>query len=185
MITISIIGSSGSKDNMINFTLERINKMIIQVENIITTSNLSWDNIKLVSGGSSGADHIAVLLALKYKCKLILHLPCEYINDQFHDNGNYNYKYNCGKLLNTLHEKFSIKLGYDKDWSLKQINEILKNNEYYIYNGFLKRNIPVSKSQAIIAFTPSNSNKPKDGGTFHCWSLATTEYKIHINLLDL
>lgn len=180
MITIAIIGSSGSKGNVI-FTKSKIDKMLSIVEEMIEKCGYNWNNIELFSGGSSGGDHIAILLALKYKCKLTLYLPCEFINGEFLDNKKYNYTENCGKLLNKLHFNFSQQIGRP---TLLDIFDVLKldSTKYEIFDGFLSRNVSVSKAIVIIAFTCSSTGEPIDGGTKHTWNLAKTKYKNHFDI---
>lgn len=180
MITISIIGSSGSHNKMGLFSNMKINEMISQVELMISQFGLQWNDIELWSGGSSGADHIAVLLALKYGCKLKLFLPCNF-NEKFFDNGNYDYKSNCGKLLNELHSQFSNQVCFN---TFRQLEIVLSlhTSTCSIHNGFHDRNNFVAQSDILIAFTPSTTNSPIDGGTLYTWNKSKSLHKIHIKI---
>lgn len=173
MVTISIIGSSGSKgmDIFNNFN-DIYSRVADKIEEIYNEN----EDITIVSGGSSGIDHIAVMICLKYDLKLKLYLPCEFNDDKFYDNGNYNYRYNNGKLLNKLHSDFSKIIGKN---TLEQIKKVLKikENSYEVYEGFLNRNKYVAKSDIIIAAT---KNSTIDGGTGHTYNLAKTKNKIHL-----
>ena len=119
MTTIGIIGTSGSRNKMSCFDTQSFNKLVKFIEDEIKI----YPDFELWSGGSSGIDHIAVLLALKYNCKIKLFLPTEWINGKFYDNGEYSYYKNNGKQLNQLHKIFSQKIGYN---TLEQINELIK-----------------------------------------------------------
>lgn len=68
-------------------------------ENLINTAGYDWKNIELSSGGAAFSDHIGVVLALKYKCRLRLHLPCEF-NGRYVDTGVADWRVNPGRLAN-------------------------------------------------------------------------------------
>lgn len=73
MRTISIIGSSGSKGMGI---FNNFNDIYSRIEHKVEEIYQDDPNIIIVSGGSSGIDHIAVMLCLKYDIRLKLYLPC-------------------------------------------------------------------------------------------------------------
>uniref|UniRef100_A0A6C0AF61 DUF2493 domain-containing protein n=1 Tax=viral metagenome TaxID=1070528 RepID=A0A6C0AF61_9ZZZZ len=174
MITLSIIGSSGNNGKMNIFSEENFQEMMHKIENIVGDE---WKNVTLVSGGSSGADHLAVKLTIKHKCKLNLHLPCHFktTHQKFDEKNNY------GKLLNDLHFQFSEKINSNTLEELDYVIQLSSTN-IFIYKGFLQRNVPVSQSDGMIAFTDSGKNTPGKGGTFHTWNLCKSENKIHINI---
>lgn len=182
MITIAIIGTAGSRDNMINFNREKFIKMIQATENVISKLGILWSEIELWSGGSSGADHIAVILSIKHNCGLRLFLPCDFINDKFYDNGNYQYSSNPGKQLNNLHNKFSNCISND---TLKDIKYCIGAKNYHVFNGFHARNIEVGKATYMISLTASDF--PTEGGTKYTFNNATSiqSNRVHINILKL
>ena len=54
MHSVGIIGTAGQKGTYVQLSLEIFNKMIAQAEHtIIKQLNLSWNNVKLVSGGAA------------------------------------------------------------------------------------------------------------------------------------
>lgn len=178
--SIAIIGIAGSRDNMINFSKIRFEAMVKETEDAIINTGLDWNEIELWSGGSSGADHIAVVLALKYNCNIKLFLPCEFNDGRFFDNGKYNYKQNTGKQLNILHNKFGRKVNLD---TLSQIKELLNSENSSVSNGFFERNKKIAIADAMIALTASVA--VKDGGTQYTWGRSTSEYKLHIDIRSL
>lgn len=174
--TIGIIGTAGSRNDMKYFNKESFEKLVKYIE-----KKIIWDeDIELWSGGSSGIDHICVILALKYKCKVKLFLPSKFENESFYDNGEYSYTKNTGKQLNQLHKKFSQKVDIN---SLEQINTLIHQNncEIKVYNGFHRRNDEVAKADIILAITESDI--PDDGGTKYTWDKAKNSdrhsYNIH------
>lgn len=175
MIDISIIGSAGrDKNKEIDFdqSLSFVEKYIIN--NICS----DWNNITLVSGGAAYIDHIAVKLFLKYKCKLLLHLPCQFENKKYHDTGSYS---NPGKTANLHHKVFSEKVGYN---TLKEIEDAINSGcEIKIHNGFFARNKYVAQSKYIIALTFNDADVPLfKSGTAHTWNCSKSKNKVHFNI---
>lgn len=178
MVIISVIGTAG-RDKNANYTSELFTKMVRAAKYIMR--NLT--DITLVSGGAAWADHIAVRLYLEgFVSKLILHLPCEWDNNQYIDYGVYDWKTNPGKTSNYYHRKFSSILGVD---TLQEINEAIKKGaEVHIHKGFHLRNNPVAICDYMIAFTWSPTNVPADGGTLDTWNKCVSN-KYHISLTIL
>lgn len=50
--------------------------------------------------------------------------------------------------------------------------------------GFHSRNVEVSKSTKMLAFTWSDADEPTEGGTKHTWSLCQGD-RLHIRLAGL
>jgi hypothetical protein len=177
MLKISIIGSS--KGDIDFFKIFELSKDYI----LYDLPFKGWSNIHLVSGGASYCDHIAVKLFLTYYdkgCKLTLHLPCNFVDDKYYDDGRYDWRVNPGKTANKYHQLFSQYMEYN---TLEEIQEAIdKGAEVKIYNGFHKRNIEIGKSKYMVAFSFSKDNKPTDGGTKYTWNHAISKYKKHFTI---
>ena len=186
MVTIAIIGSSGSYGKMVMFTGDIINKMIQKIIDYVNSENIDWQDVQLLSGGSSGADHVAVLLHLQYRCKIKLFLPCEFANSKFYDNEKYEYKYNPGKLLNTLHREFGNVIYRN---TLFDLDQTISPENTEIHKGMHERNKALAKSLTedgiLIAFTDSNTDIPSTSGTLQTWNLFKSNKKIHICINNL
>ena len=116
---------------------------------------------------------------------LTLHFPCKFENTdrpQFTDNGIKDWTKNPGRTTNIYHRKFSAKI---KDDSLQQIQSaILVGATYKEYKGFHDCNSKVAESRYLIAFTWSDTDVPKKGGTRDTWDKCKGK-KIHIPLSSL
>lgn len=123
MIKIAIVGFSGR---------QRVCEAsewpfyINLVETEIEEMGLPWNDIILVSGGAAWIDHIAVTLALKWECSLVLCLPAAYDAETG--------RIDCA-LANKLHEDFGKLIGTDTFEDMKMVK-----CERRIGNGFLDRN---------------------------------------------
>ena len=116
---------------------------------------------------------------------LTLHFPCKFENTdrpQFIDNSEKDWTKNPGRTTNIYHRKFSAKI---KDDSLQQIQSaILVGATYKECEGFHDRNSKVARSRYLIAFTWSDTDIPKKGGTRNTWDKCKGR-KIHIPLSSL
>lgn len=180
MVTVAIIGTAG-RDKQNIYTATLYDKMVDVVKYMIR--NLT--DIVLISGGAAWSDHIAVKLYLEgYVSKLILHLPCNFSNNMYEDNGKYNWYENPGRTCNAYHRKFSQIIGTN---SFNEITlAINKGAEVHIHNGFHARNMPVAKGcDHMIALTWSSGNEPSDGGTVHTWKHCPSLSKYHVSLATL
>ena len=179
-ITISIIGASGNNQHLSKQIFERAK------DNLKTTiKNLPYSpsQIILTSGGSSGIDHLAILLYLKSLSTepfagLILHFPCGW-NGKFYSKNQYDLK--ATNLLTLLHSAFSYEIKRD---SIHDIILCVQHPKCYhkSYMGFFQRNDEVAKCDILIAMTFSSGNKPSDGGTAYTWKKSLAPSKIHISL---
>ena len=86
------------------------------------------------------------------------------------------------KNINELHDKFSKETDKDTLLELKEaIDEGANiNTSYY---GFLQRNVPISKSEYLIAF--SFADTPSSFGTLNTWNQAKTNNKICCDISKL
>lgn len=93
----------------------------------------------------------------------------------FSDNSGIGWSINPGKLANDHHSLFSKKMEYNTLHELDDIGNLQKNknnNRIIVsdeYNGFHDRNLAVSKSEYIIAFSMSPYDYPIEGGTLRTW----------------
>lgn len=175
MVIVGIIGTAG-RDKSQNYTVDLFNKMVSVCKYML--ANLQ--EITLVSGGAAWADHVAVRLYLDgYVSKLILHLPCNWDNGKYYDNGSSDWRTNPGKMANNYHQKFSQILCTN---SLEEINRAIeKGAEVHIHRGFHARNTLVAKCDYLIALTWSDTDTPAAGGTLDTWNKCKAQ-KYHISL---
>ena len=178
MVKVSIIGTAG-RDKSQKYTKELFDKMLHIAKYVLA----NMKDITLVSGGAAWADHIAVKLYLEgYVKDLELHLPCNWDNNQYLDNGKYYWKDNPGKTANSYHFNFSKTIGCN---TLNEITlAINKGARIQVHDGFHARNTEVANSEFLLAFTWSQENQPPDGGTLDTWNKSNAQ-KIHISLHQL
>lgn len=180
---VTIIGSSGRNEPINLKTYESAKNKCIEY---IKSLPVDISDIILKSGGSSGIDHLAVILFLegidgKNFSGLNLFLPCP-INFEskkfFADN---KYTESASKMLNDLHARFSRNISRDTFEDFLQIHN--KSNVSIEYGmGFYARNRMLAKvSDTTIAMTFGKGKVPADGGTKYTWDLIKGT-KIHIPL---
>ena len=189
MLTISVIGSAGRKDDS-----ARVNQRLYEqgVEYLVKCIDRLDQPITIVSGGAAFVDHMAVALYLRNQVDhLILHLPAGFNNSKFTET-------RTGRTANYYHNLFKNKTGIS---SLRQIQQAIdKGATVYTYNGFKQRNLQVANSNRIIAMTfgthtglygpadagwrSSSDGGLKPGGTAHTWHNSNAPQKIHKNLYD-
>lgn len=185
MLTVNIIGSSGRNDTI---DCNIFNKAKQQCINYIKNLECDIGDITLQSGGSSGIDHLAVILFLegidnKEFKSLKLFMPCGF--DKKFIAKNIYEKTTCD-TLNELHKKFTKEIGQD---SINDLNKIINDPRViFIYGmGFFHRNRLLASSanntsSITIAMTFSENDKPSNGGTNYTWNLIK-EKKIHFTLV--
>lgn len=178
MYTVSIVGTAGRDDNP-RYDIALFDKMINTAKHLLK----NFDDFVLVSGGAAWADHIAVRLFLEGRAShLVLHLPAEFIEGKFNDNGVFSSSRNPGKTANYYHRKFQSLTGVN---SLDEIKlAIEKGAEIHTHDGFMKRNTFVAMSDFLIAFTWGNDQPPNKGGTRDTWNKCVGR-KYHISLTQL
>lgn len=184
---ISLIGSAFRAGEAKYLTTQSINKMKQKFKSIIDDEiKLPHGEIILVSGGSSGADHLAVELflnAIEEKnpfAGIELYLPARWdkVKKQFDVNSHPD-----ASRLNQLHYQFSSKLSDAKQKSLNEIAQLvdLQNKgstfEILIHDepiGFKSRNTLIAKQcDYLIAQTFHKNrdelNKATASGTADTW----------------
>lgn len=184
---ISIIGSAGRKDDAERFTRQLFIAMFNQakkhVNMLIKENNLEYSSIELVSGGAAYADHIAVLLFLKYHKKgirLTLHLPCKFGNNQFLESGS---QYKNARYANGYHRPFSKKCKIN---SLNDIHRAIQlGANIHVHKGFHSRNDYVAQTDHMVAFTFGVGQTLKPGGTKYTWDKSDCPNKTHYSIQAL
>jgi len=195
MIRLSIIGNSGNKLPL-SVNAWKFAKCAVQLKiaEILKREGKMRSDIQLQSGGSSGIDHLTLLLfneSFEEKegsfkaCHL--YLPSAF---QFDDSGGAlgfsttnPYSIAAAATLNRLHGEFStLVLGYNSydDFIKAKTNGMTCT----IGCGFFARNrMLAAQTDICIALTFGTGAEPKDGGTRYTWSmLAQHALKIHISL---
>lgn len=181
-MTVSIIGFSGKgffldEKYVAGDLFDRMKKECI---NQIDDWKLQKEEIVLVSGGCSFADHVAVALYLEGGWKgLELYLPCDFdcFSSKFKDSGDNKWYNNPGKTLNSYHAKFSKMVCIN---SLDQLSTCIeKGATVTVSKGFHARNTHVAKSEYMIAITLTQTIM---GGTSDTWKKAKNAIKAHIQL---
>lgn len=157
---LAIIGTAGRGDDQRKLTLPHWRMIEIVGQTVATT--LKAD--ELISGGAAWADHVAVSLFLKgFVPKLTLYLPAA-IND-FQSDFVSGRTQDAGSVASYYHSVFSEirRKNSFEDFSLaRQKGAIFHVNPA----GFKARNSQVAQSvDALLAFTFSGKQVPKDGGT--------------------
>ena len=177
---ISIIGSAGRNEDADKLNLKVYLKMYHQLKefiySIMNANKIQLSDIELISGGSAWADHLAILFFFEHQeVKLILHLPCVFIDTRFERN-----RY--GNVLNELHQQFSQKCEINSLWQIEKAIEL--GAQVYFHDGFFRRNDLIAKSDFMIAFTFGIS-QPKPGGTKDTWDKFKSSNKVHFNIAKL
>lgn len=162
---IGIIGSSQNESK----TAETYEKAVEAVKREIEKLKVPYDQVTLVSGGSSWADHIAVTLFLQLESqglKLRLYIPCEMTDLGFTNNY-------FGRELNLRHRAFSeICLPFLGTHSLNQLVDLKKVSNPNVkivvdFKGFKSRNTLIA-THADYLIAVSNTDKVS-GGTKDTW----------------
>lgn len=144
---LGIIGVSGRTTN---YTKEHYETIYRLSKEYVKSNNIK----EVVSGGSSLSDHCAVALYLNNEIdKLVLHLPCNFINGEYNENNRIGK--NISDTLNTLHKKFYEITNIN---SLQKIQEaIIKGAIIIIHKGFIQRDSAIAKdSKYLITFNMGN-----------------------------
>jgi hypothetical protein len=190
--TVSIIGTAGRKEDGAKLNKEVFLTMCDTARRVITVDwKLAPEKVRLVSGGSAWADHVAVRLYLDSvfshcfgdDCAapafggLTLYLPCALDRSKAKapravDTGSAQWQTNPGRVLNQLHAVFAKELGSDASPYADMIAaEALGAKLDCSAAGFHKRNSLVARSDYLLAFTwGTDSKQPKDGGTLDTWN---------------
>lgn len=180
---VTIIGCSGRNERI---TLEMYTKAKEECVEYIKSLPYRIEDIILQSGGSSGIDHLAIILFLEgidgenFR-GLNLFLPCQFNFENgefFHNN---KYEESSSKMLNELHKKFSKNIDRDSLKDFKKIKK-KKNVNFYYGLGFYARNRMLAKNTNIpesttIAMTYGKGDNPNDGGTRYTWDLIEANKK--------
>lgn len=190
-IRVAVIGTAGRDSGAANS--KQLDATVFQKMCAVTTQimvedwKLDLTQVTLVSGGSAWSDHVAVQLFLHNplfaSSKLLLFLPCKFIDGKFVDEQAWHH---CGKTLNELHAQFSAKLGHS---TLQDIELAVKRGATLDSSGrgFFARNLKVGRSDYMIALSAATGDRPSDGGTAHTWRNATTvsANRKHVSLSKL
>lgn len=168
-MTLGIIGTAGRGDDGKRLTVAHWRMMTCIAQSVSTVLGAT----RLVSGGSSWADHVAVQLYLDGSVKgLTLHLPCHI----FDRPGTWRFETSdeCGPRLNQLHGQFHVRTGINPFAQLGEAISRGAKKEIH-HGGFKGRNTFVAnEADVMLAFTFSGGAEPKDGGTRHTWDLFRT-----------
>ena len=157
-------------------------QMVRKIKQLVEAEFPIDEPVCLVSGGSSGADHVAVVAFLESKqSALHLYLPCAFTNKQYAlnpDGGDWTV--NPGKSLNFRHRQFGKQIGQD---TLSQIDEAIARGAHVtIGKGFHDRNTMIAENcDFLVAF--SETDVPT-GGTLDTWS-KTKAKKVCISVSNL
>lgn len=162
---IAVIGTAGRNEDGQKLSKEKFFEMVALVSKLKDAKEAT-----LVSGGAAWADHIAVVVFLLGNCKsLSLHLPCAWdvLREQYADTGEFDWRTNPGGTANHYHHRFAKKLGYDENYTLRQIHQAtLKEAMIHTGAGFHDRNSAVaSEADMLFAFTFGDGARVADGGT--------------------
>jgi hypothetical protein len=195
---IGIIGSAGRLADGPRMNAQVFHQMVDCAALILTKLGYnSTSDVRLVSGGSSFADHVCVRLFLLQNPNpggLTVYLPAPLAADE-KDPGypgcaetweGTSREGKDGATLNRYHHEFSRKLyGTDHD-TLQELRTAQDKGAVLdaSRHGFKNRNIAIAKRcSVIIAFT-WGEKEPSSAGTAHTWG-ACQGRKIHVPLAEL
>jgi hypothetical protein len=187
--SIAIVGSAGRKEDGARMNAKTFEWMLQTTRKAIADTKMSNNQIVLVSGGSSWADHVAVVLFLEDAATdpfggLTLFLPTPFKSGAFLDTGHRDWQSNPGRTLNNYHTAFGKIIKRD---TLKDIRcaEALGASLICSARGFHARNTQIAQNcDRLFAFTwAKGAEPPNDGGTRDTWDKCKAE-KRHISLME-
>jgi hypothetical protein len=175
MYNIAIIGSRDLSKSSKTFQ-----ELVELVEKTIKENHSGPYNI--MSGGSSWADFIAVVL--KDRCfpdsNLTLYLPAEFSADRkifmptIGDRG-------AATTLNELHNQFYKQTGINSLDYMAKVKE-KDNTSFIVHAGFLNRNNYIANNCDLIIALSDGINEPSSPGTLYTWNKAAGKKRIHITI---
>jgi hypothetical protein len=198
-VSIGIIGpSSKRKTNFESNTTHQLTTALFKEMVDYTTTWIEesflqdappndWSRIRLVSGGASWCDHVAVSIYLAKKslgAKLTLYLPCELTKTGFFDSGKkFGALSNPGGMCNNQHEKFSATLGKSSLAELFQAIEDGATVNAKSVGFFAQGKALVHACDELLAFGWSDNGAPDTPGTAHTWKSAPPNVNRHYQSL--
>jgi hypothetical protein len=141
------------------------------VRDTVASWGLAPADVVLVSGGSSWADHVAILLFLDPElgfAGLELHLPCDFGDSaprpRFDET-----RGACGARLNSLHRRFSSAVQRD---TLRDLAAARARGAKFVVHpdGFLARNKVIARTANYAVVLCASSVLVVRSGTWHTWS---------------
>ena len=191
-IRVAVVGTAGRGVDGSKMTSSLFRCMIDAALGTVTHRfRLRTQQIVLVSGGAAWADHVAVKLWMEHLDifqGLRLHLPCSFVRDarspRAYDSGGTDWRTNPGRTMNSLHQRFSARIGSNTMADLlaaEALGAVIDSS----VKGFHARNTLIAQSEYLIAFTWGDSvHIPKDGGTLDTWNKCSGT-KVHVPLKSL
>lgn len=160
-----------------------------------SSSVLDWSSIRLSSSGSAWSDHIAILIYLEkhsHGATLTLHLPCEFLNGAYVDNGKkWSGLHNPGGIMNDQHSKFGAIVKRDTLADVALAKSLGATFQVVDKGGFFAcSRALIHECDELIAFgwdeDGEGSDQPSTPGTRYTWNLAPKWTRKHlVNLSDL
>jgi hypothetical protein len=185
---VGIIGSAGRLDDAKRMTKTVFEWMVQRTKHeLFVVRKLKPNEITLVSGGSSWADHVVVYLFLEYLMTdpfagLLLCFPTP-----FDDRKEQFIETDCGQTLNGYHQAFGKLIGRNSLHDLRTVRALDGVKCVSNAKTFHARNTQIAQaSQILLAFSwaPLGSLVPKKpGGTHDTWSKCKG-LKQHISLFE-
>lgn len=180
--TIAIIGPSGRYDTEF-LTANVYQKMIAKTKKIITEKlKMNPNDVELISGGAAWSDHVAVKLFVdKFVTDVTLCITAKWdsTNKKYIESSG---KYDCGRISNFYHAKFTDVVGYS---TLEELDTaITEGINIKYFPGFKNRNNEIANAKYLIAFS-FDDTAPSQGGTLHTWTASKSKTKININIKKL
>jgi hypothetical protein len=185
--TVSIIGTAGRGADERRLSAEMFRTMVEQTRRqIVDVWKLTpWNEVRLVSGGAAGGDHVAVRLFLDHVdegARLTLHMPCDFdivtlstaasgdvprsrsSTAQFRDSGERSWQSNPGASANMYHRRFARQCGWATDTTLDEIAAAVEAGaDVVVHRGFHARNRVVAQSDYVFAMTFSGDRARSNG----------------------
>ena len=171
-------------DAMVAYTIDWIETSFLQKPE----TPLDWSQIRLVSGGASWCDHVAVRIYIKKHCvgaKLTLFLPCPMTKSGYFDSGKTcGAITNPGRICNKQHADFTKVIVKS---SLADVLEAIKLGATVDtdHSGFFACGKALAHAcDDLLAFGWSDKGKPDTPGTTRTWNAAPSHVKRHYCSLD-
>ncbi len=192
-VVVSIVGVSNHHRVL---SIDHMNRAYCKCVEYIWGLGIPPSRIRLRSGGSTGVDHLAIMLYLNGIPRMEngqvvyvpfqgidIFLPCCYSEEQgFFAMSPYQAK--SAAIMNDIHQRFAIETGRDMAHDFRILlgwRKLCSVNVDMTSVGFYNRNEKVAQADHLLAMTFHAGNVPLDGGTAHTWKLSPAQ-KTHLTI---
>lgn len=162
-----------------------------------TLPPLDWSSIHLSSSGAAWCDHVAIAIYLDKRAlgaTLTLHLPCDFVDGEFFDNGKrWSGLHNPGGIVNKQHAEFAAVLGRSTLAEINQAKSLGATLRIVEKGGFFAcSQALIHECDELIAFgwagkDDEGNQRPSTPGTKYTWTSApkwTRKHFVNLNTLQ-